>query len=479
MARIRNPRLFSAEFGIAPATMASLGVFDPVLSVDSALFLDPLLLEDSRHEEISVCGTLTFNSYFESVLTLLAASEGENDLPWRSARAKLRFPEIRGTCLGYGSSSINGSAIGRETAESILRTAKRAVELGVPDPLLFPALVLLEEGVGADCISDMTTNVLMPCLVGFNARIIQELGVAAQQFRIAGVRGQFVVNPYQRIPTPVILVPSDILRPLPMASDRSEIDEVCSQNWQLRNEVNAAIGTIWERKTLKDKAKIKARALADRSALETLLKVVKELDGDAYDLDRDPADVIGWLRRATEAVAANPFAIANPLERNLSTLSAVVQLILSQFKDLVEEKGIWKEFRENHAYRSEKSAQRLFFAISDSYCKANNLDISPETDSGFGPVDFKFSIGYQARHLVEAKLSTNTSLKSGYQKQLEAYKRAETTFRATYLIIYLRDSDANRVEEVRRLRETEIAAGRPASDIAVVDARPRPSASNL
>jgi hypothetical protein len=64
--------------------------------------------------------------------------------------------------------------------------------------------------------------------------------------------------------------------------------------------------------------------------------------------------------------------------------------------------------------RPEKAAQRLFFAIAYAYCKANNLDVTPEADTGNGPVDFKVSLGFTGRVLVEIKLSTNTKLVRGY-----------------------------------------------------------------
>ncbi len=37
--------------------------------------------------------------------------------------------------------------------------------------------------------------------------------------------------------------------------------------------------------------------------------------------------------------------------------------------------------------------------------KQNDVDISPETNMGGGPVDFKFSTGYKNRILVKLELS--------------------------------------------------------------------------
>ncbi|TON44481.1 hypothetical protein CGH57_21710, partial [Vibrio parahaemolyticus] len=91
----------------------------------------------------------------------------------------------------------------------------------------------------------------------------------------------------------------------------------------------------------------------------------------------------------------------------LDDVDDLVGEILNQFLDLVENKGLWKElWCEDNKPRKEKAAQRLLFAVAYSYCKANNLDLSPEADSGNGPVDFKLSQGFDSKVVVEIKLST-------------------------------------------------------------------------
>ena len=113
----------------------------------------------------------------------------------------------------------------------------------------------------------------------------------------------------------------------------------------------------------------------------------------------------------------------------------VVRKIVDQFEFLVEKRGLWKELWHNGKRRNEKSVQRIFYAIADSYCKANDIDISPEADTGTGEIDFKFSTGYKNRVLVEVKLSDNPKLLDGYNKQLEIYKDSEQTNKAVYVVV--------------------------------------------
>ena len=222
MAKIRRPIQFSWHFGVSPSKLASLGVFDPTLNVDTKLFIDPLLLSGSAHPELRN-GEATYKNFFSEIIKLLNASKAENDIAWRTAYKRLRFREIKGTCLGYGAASINGSGFGPQLTGKIVRTAKEIVDLGVDDPDLFIALPLLEDDVGPDLISDMTTNIIFADLVSFNDRIINEIKVPAEAFRVNGSDGMFLVNPTSPRRTPVILVPTDILRDLPIASDWEDV----------------------------------------------------------------------------------------------------------------------------------------------------------------------------------------------------------------------------------------------------------------
>ena len=141
----------------------------------------------------------------------------------------------------------------------------------------------------------------------------------------------------------------------------------------------------------------------------------------------------------------------------------------------MEKNGLWYLLWHDGKPRHEKAAQRLFFAVADAYCKANGLDISPEIDSGAGPVDFKFSSGYEARVLVEIKLSTGKVV-HGYTTQLEAYKDAEGTTRAIYLVVDV-GGMRKKLETIMATRNAHVIQGLPASRIVVVDGEMKPSAS--
>lgn len=180
-------------------------------NVDTKLFIDPLLLEKSRHPEINTGARFTFKRCFSVIIKLLRAAKAPGDVAWRNAQRQLSFPEVKGTCLGSGAQSLSGSGSGTEMTEHVIGTAKEIVDLGVEDPDLFVAMALFEERFGPDRISDMTTNVILPDLLNFNRRILGSLSIPRQAFTLHLRNGRaydalLPCNPYVKGGAPIILV---------------------------------------------------------------------------------------------------------------------------------------------------------------------------------------------------------------------------------------------------------------------------------
>jgi hypothetical protein len=122
-------------------------------------------------------------------------------------------------------------------------------------------------------------------------------------------------------------------------------------------------------------------------------------------------------------------------------------------------------------------SQKFFFAIAKAFCKANNLDISPESNSGRGPVDFKFSRGFNEKVLVEIKLSKNSKLLNGYKKQIQEYSKAEKANYSFYLVIDVGGSQ-KRIDALLAEYKKNLS-NKNSPEIIIVDAKFKPSASKL
>ena len=94
---------------------------------------------------------------------------------------------------------------------------------------------------------------------------------------------------------------------------------------------------------------------------------------------------------------------------------------------------------------------------------------------GGGPIDFKYSKGYKARVLVEMKRSGGTVV-HGYERQLEIYKDASRTNHGFFVVVDYGDM-GDKLDKIQKIRNQRIARGEPASEIIVIDATPKASAS--
>ncbi len=323
----------------------------------------------------------------------------------------------------------------------------------------------------------MTTNIIIDSLSSFNKRILAELGLKGKFFNSKQLNGKFLVNPYESKQTPIILVPSDVLRKLPIAHDWDSVSDAASHNEELRNKINTHIGHIWAAKSKQSKQKLKEEVLSSKEAFETLLKAIKIVPRKHYDSVTDPDMLFKWATLGREFAGRFPLDLSGERIGDLKDSFSVVKDIVNKFKHLIEHNGLNKELYKSPGIpRHESTAQRLFFAVAYSYCEANNLDISPEVDTGNGKIDFKFSKGFNERVLVEIKLSTNPKVVSGYETQLEVYRAAEKTMKAVFLVIDV-GGMGKKDERLIKLRNKASSKGHPLSELAFVDGSVKLSAS--
>lgn len=474
-----EPITLSMAWGLPADAIAAAGAIDVTLNCDTHLFIDPLLLADASDTQFRDCATEAYKARFHLLIELLGASKQIDDVAWKGAKRQLAFHEVGYTHLGY-SSGTGGSGFGTGLTGNLLKTAKEVVQLGVTSPDLFVALALFEDGVGADRISDMTTNIIFDCLADFTKQTSDQLSIGTKPFKLGQRTYDLPPNPVNS-DEPLLLVPKDIVRDLPTAADWGSVSSAAQETQDLRDRVNSHIGEIWRAKTRRDKDVIRSNALRSKESFETLLEILRNAADAPYDIKNDHRGEIYPAEIRKRIAGAEPLDLHHYAGRalTLDEVDAVVRAIIEKFKSLVETKGLWKEFWDDKRKRArlEKAMQRLFYAVASAYCDANNLDISPESDAGVGPVDFKVSFGASSKVLVELKRSSNSKLVEAYTSQLDAYRAAEGTIRAHYLIVDIGGLTPEKIRGLSQARSEVIAAGLPASEFTIVDGHPQESAS--
>lgn len=468
-----HPVLFSNHFKIDPKKLDAAKLLDTILNSDTKLFIDPLLIYKSQNALIKRDGRKAIEQAFNNVIGLVDISGAEGDAAWKGAFKALNLDERPETSLGYGGAGNSGSSPPAKTRNGILRTAKQIISLGEKNPDMIPLMGLFEEGVGPDILSDMTTNFLLPVLCEITEEFCSANGIPCNQFGVKYSNRKLPENPYR--PTePVILVPRDLLRDLPLAADWSDVSRVVLEVQEVRDAVNQMFGNFAKATVTDKKRAIKEISLKSVRILRLIISAVAGAS-ESYD---EKADLDGFYQ-FRKILYQDPQVFAGmvqpPATMDAATLRSTVLSIIDQFKKLVEHNNMWELLWNGDSPRHERASQLLFFAVANVMCAVNNVDISPETNSGGGPVDFKFSAGFHGRLVVEMKLSKGT-VESGYKNQLKIYKDAAATSAGIFVVMDI-GGMGMKLRKIQRMRDVAIAAGEQADDIIVIDAKRKASAS--
>jgi len=470
------PIRLSRYFGVDPAELKSRGVFNSYLGIDNKLFVDPNLLKKKLKIPEFADSRQDITKYFSQIIKLLNASKSDGDLAWQEAEKRLRFREEHGAALGYAKAGEFGRAVGPKLARVLVKRAKEIIRLGINDPEIFELIGLFQEDIGSDLLSDMAVSILKTRFLEYSQRVTKELKLTPRkEFSINGQKWTLPILPDGK--RALILVPSSLLSKLPIALDRSEIDEVAGFNREVRRTWNAIVAAARKNDKGITKEQIREMLFDKPKNLADLIRVYREAAVHGYDFEKDPDGLLSWDFIGRSSAAASPLEISIKQPKNIGELRTILDLIIARFKKNVEENRLYEFlYKDNGKPKHEVFAQRLFYAVADAYCEANNLDLSREPNAGNGPVDFKLSAGYTARILVEVKKSSNSDLLNGFESQLPEYQKSEATDESIYLIIRVTQKDSL-IKSVLALKDKEKARGIKVPQIFVIDARTKSSAS--
>ena len=176
---------FTGAFGIA--RVAEDDWFDPHLTVDTKLFIDPLLLLEAggawadAHDELI--------AHFVYCYGLVAKATSSKSVSAQAARRLLTFPEPFELGLGYTAVGTRGSGAGDRFAARMADGIAVAIAAGLTQPEHIEEIGILNEGIGADRISDATANVIKGRLIAYTQEVARrhEVPLATHKVRHARV----------------------------------------------------------------------------------------------------------------------------------------------------------------------------------------------------------------------------------------------------------------------------------------------------
>lgn len=204
-----------------------------------------------------------------------------------------------------------------------------------------------------------------------------------------------------------------------------------------------------------------------------------------YDVEQDPKLLVGWAEAGRNAATVRSTDVGQPTADNNDDFMNWVKSLAEEFKSAVEDTDLWKAFWNDDLtkHREEKIIQAVAGAMWVQQCKAANVDISKEPNMGRGPVDFKFSAGWEKRALIEVKFIGSTKFFQGAEKQLPQYLKTEKIAGGYYLCVGFSDTDfgKDRLDRVRDTCKALANAKGVSIEPIFVDARydNKPSASKI
>lgn len=461
--------------------------FDLLLNQDTPLYVDPFLIFEDE-DPFWVDAKQEIVDFFEYAVGLAIKSEGQQNQYWKSATQVLRCPEPNQFCLGLSTGNPKGSGLGKLAAESMCRSLSKASKSEIIDFSMIAGFMVLVPNIGVDVLSDCICNILKKKFIKYTQKICTSESIRMDEHVVthAGfnkvskrwdrLKFELPSNPYNNSYS--LLVPKRFLAEIPSEDAGYDYYATIDANEDLRHRFNLELNDEFSKS--QRLAAIKAAMFENpEKSMEFIKKFNKENPREPYDISLDPEGIFSWYEKGID-LSRMTDGIKEP---GRGDIKEFVFNLAHSFKHAVEEQGGWKILWNdgNAGHRKEEIVQSLAGMMWRSQSQSANIDINREIETGRGPVDFKFSSGWEARALLEVKHLDSPAFLKGLQKQTLQYLKSEEAYIGLYLVIQYEESQRmeERIVEIECEIERLKREGRNI-DAVFVNASPnKPSASKL
>jgi len=450
---------FSDHFGINVSEDDDW--FDPVLNSDTPLYIDPFLVFEDADPFWSAAREETIE-FFSLALRFVGLSHGSpTSLHWLKAQRMLKFPEPKEFALGLSMGHPEGSGAGFRYAERMTDALSVLADHGVDKVEHIQTFSLFCKGLGVDRISDIFCNILKSRFIDYTAAVARRHGVPLDSVLVKHKSwsrnsgrwetGRAALPASPAFTGGVLLAPKRFMKDIPLVTPDGFWSWADAEaGAELREELNYVLNM-----SLNKAEKREAGYEAARSRPSLALKYVEEVAEvrhDPYDVDSDPDLLVGWAETGVRAARLLPDLKQPESEEEFRQW---LESVVLEFQHSVEQRDLWAAFWDDSRTkpRKEKIVQAVASAMFGAHCNAAHVEMSREVDMGRGPVDFKFTAGWEKRALVEVKLIKSSKFFSGASKQLPQYLRTERIEFGIYLCVGYTDSDFS-VERMKRVEDT-------------------------
>lgn len=430
--------------------------FDPQVGWDAPLFIEPQLLKNINMPELKH-GYEKVIEYISNILKIL-----DTNIDYKLKRKMVDFEEVKEANLGFSYDSNEGSGLTGEAAIKVMIKMKKLLKQGLFDLDHFENIVIFDDNINSDRITDMILCILKQDFIKYSLKIAYKNNFPTDKFKI---RTEFDFNKMKwkkeilEIPyiindkmekIPVILVPKSILVQEIYSEGENFIDWLYSNKREYLDE-------NFEYRTKKNLYKLKWKIAEEiaNSNRNYLLKEFSEIEVKPYNLEVDEKHLNNIYELAKKLYKKNReyFNKIKVKDYDLE-LNEIVKILIDDLEKLIENRrGYNTLFSVENKFLSEPKISKLIHTILELRIKNGRFDvqISPETNSGFATVDLKISKG-EEKIIIENKVSSNPKLLDCLNegKQLHKYMELEKCKEA-YLIVFInKEDDVEKINELHR-----------------------------
>ncbi|WP_411814574.1 hypothetical protein [Dehalococcoides mccartyi] len=478
---------FTDYYEIDPNILENYGAYDISLLGDLPLFIDPFLLFQSDKIEYQNLHSsiIEYLKYLRDVSLNRSITNGRLD-------TLFHFKEVKQNYLGFCAWNNEGRGLGKIFANALYNNLSKLLNTSEERSILksehFEKLCLISPGVGRDMISDFTTNLIKEYLCCYTEKFaVKHIDKKyLSKIQIKRVKFDYKLEYWESksytLPiynnSYVLLTPKDILTRDENWINRSDYKANAFQilsggsNEELRSNLDHYLKKrLTEDATPKEINDAKEEfVFKNVQLIDQYIRMKEDYGNDAlkqsamYVVESENifrkqfGDLISRLNSETLFYNTGTTSKKETIER------------INYLKDMIENKGCWTVLYNGETPISREEDIHVLFRLV--WCRTK-YDVSHEVNDGYGPADFKISMGLD-KTVVEFKLASNTHLKRNLQNQVEKYKIASDAKESFTVIFYFTDAELSKVINI--LTELNLSHS---EDIILIDARKKKSASKI
>lgn len=481
---------FSDYFNIPYSVVDGYGALDISLDADIPVFVDPFCLYASDKKE--------YNDLHKSVIEYLRYLRDISRNPIYNISGALKslyaFPEVPNTFIGFCAKGSSGHGLGLRFAQALKNNLSGILgDFGkeqISDDSHIEKLCIVCQGVGIDCISDFTINLIKDYLLTYTQTFAEKYLQPEQRASFPVQHAYFDFSKkvwrlkHYTLPNwngkYIILIPKDILtkddtwinkndlvRDLRNIPDTIGNDELKAKLIQTLDEI------LDEKRGLSQEDKrdrLMAFCMANPEAIDWYIKGKESRKKEAI---ADSAEKIRYVEEITRTLPAelSKRLKATKFYERPNSLEEVLARA-NFFKREIEDCDVYRVFyRDGKKIITEAMVQLMFRLV---WCESNFF-LARESNNGRGPADFVVSYGSRDVCVIEIKLASNPHLESNIKNQIDIYKAANNTEHGIYMIVFTDDKEKGKMEKI--LERLGLATS---PYIITIDARNgKPSASKV